>query len=143
MMSMSLDTRKSGNHVDDLKLNLADDIEYQLRFQRRWQFMSMCGYVLTTTGTLMCSSGATYLAAVGMTKYAAIASAVATVLVGTEKAMLFREKWKFHLLMHTRLSVLRANIRLGTLGLPDASSEFASIIMNYAEQLPVSSREQH
>src|SRR5208283_3442361 len=80
---------------------LEADIDVQLRFQKRWRLLSMGFYVVTTIGTLLCSAGATYLAASGSSHVAAILSAIATVLVGTEKSMLFREKWKFHLLMYS------------------------------------------
>jgi hypothetical protein len=90
--------------------NLEADLAAQLRFQRRWRILSMCSYVVTTTGTLVCSAGATYYAAGGKSpNIAAILAAIATILVGTEKSLLFREKWKFHLLMYTKLNVLRAS----------------------------------
>jgi hypothetical protein len=79
---------------------LGGDLTTQLAFQRRWRILSMTGYVVTTVGTLMSSAGATYFAASGTTNIAALLAATATILVGTEKALLFCEKWKFHLLMY-------------------------------------------
>ena len=102
----------------------------------------MSAYVLTTIGMIFCSAGATYFAARGISNVAAILSAVATVLVGTEKSLLFREKWKFHLLMYTKLNVLRANILFGRLNLSDTATEFTAIMNSYATELPMEAREQ-
>jgi hypothetical protein len=118
------------------------DLAEQLRFQRRWRIISMAAYIGTTVGTLICSAGATYYAALGVSNIAAILSALATVLVGTEKSLLFREKWKFHLLMHTKLNVLRAKMLLGRLTTEQASDEFANIMTLYASELPMAAREQ-
>lgn len=75
---------------------LEDDLAAQLRFQRRWRVLSMCSYVVTTTGTLVCSAGATYYAAGGKSpNIAAILAAIATILVGTEKACYFVRSGNF------------------------------------------------
>ena len=103
----------------------------------------MSAYVVTTIGTLVCSSGATYFAAGGKSpNVAAILAAIATILVGTEKSLLFREKWKFHLLMYTKLNVLRSKLQLGRLTPEQASDEYAAIMTLYASELPMAAREQ-
>jgi hypothetical protein len=122
--------------------NLEDDLATQLKFQRRWRMLSMSAYVVTTIGTLVCSAGATYYAAGGKSNVAAILAAVATIFVGTEKSLLFREKWKFHLLMYTKLNVLRAKLLLGRLTPEQASDEYAAIMTLYASELPMAAREQ-
>jgi hypothetical protein len=123
--------------------NLEQDLAAQLRFQRRWRILSMCSYVVTTIGTLVCSASATYFAAGGRSpNVAAILAAMATILVGTEKSLLFREKWKFHLLMYTKLNVLRAKLVLARLTPEDASDEYATIMTLYASELPMAAREQ-
>ena len=128
---------------DDPQVALEKDLDAQLRFQRRWRVLSMSAYVVTTVGTLLCSAGATYFAAGGTrANVAAILAAVATVLVGTEKSLLFRDKWKFHLLMFTKLNTLRAKILLGRLTPEGASDEFATIMALYASELPMAAREQ-
>ena len=126
---------------DSLQKALEIDLAAQLRFQRRWRLISMSAYVSTSIGMLLCSASATYLAARGEANKAAILSAVATVLVGTEKSLLFREKWKFHLLMYTKLNLLRAKMLLGQLELNDAANEYASIMSSYAAELPMEARE--
>ena len=123
--------------------DLEHDLAKQLAFQRRWRIISMSAYVSTTLGTLICSAGATYFAAEGSwPKIAAILAGIATVLVGTEKSLLFRDKWKFHLLMYTKLNVLRAKILLGRATKEQASDEYAAIMMSYAAELPMAAREQ-
>ena len=80
---LNLEQGEMGDYRDELD----NDIDLQLRFQKRWRVISMTGYVITTVGTLLCSAGATYLAARSVANVAAVLSAVATVLVGTEKSL--------------------------------------------------------
>lgn len=130
-------------HVNSARIDLDGDLAAQMAFQRRWRILSMCAYVVTTIGTLVCSAGATYFAANGeWPRIAAVLAAIATILVGTEKSLLFREKWKFHLLMYTELNVLRAKILLGRLTVDEASDEYAAIMTSYASELPVGASEQ-
>jgi hypothetical protein len=129
--------------ADSARLDLEGDLAAQMAFQRRWRILSMCAYVITTIGTLVCSTGATYFAANGQSaKTAAVLAAIATILVGTEKSLLFREKWKFHLLMYTKLNVLRAKMLLGRLTVDQASDEYAAIMTSYASELPMAASEQ-
>jgi hypothetical protein len=124
-------------------VSLERDLAAQLAFQRRWRMLSMSAYVLTTVGTLICSTGATYFAAGGNApNIAAVLAALATIFVGTEKSLLFREKWKFHLLMYTRLNVLRTKFLLRRASLEEASDEYAAIMTAYASELPMAAREQ-
>jgi hypothetical protein len=128
---------------DPARLNLEGDLAAQMAFQRRWRTLSMSGYVVSTIGTLFCSAGATYFAANGQSpNTAAILAALATILVGTEKSLLFREKWKFHLLMYTKLNVLRTKMLLGRITIAEASDEYAAIMTSYASELPVGASDQ-
>jgi len=122
--------------------SLEADLASQLRFQQRWRVTSMSAYVVTTIGTLVCTAGGTYYAASGASKLAAILAAIATILVGAEKSLLFREKWKFHLLMYTKLNALRAKLLLDRLTPAEASDELTTIMTLYASELPMSAREQ-
>jgi hypothetical protein len=136
--------RKGQSDADSACLDLEGDLAAQMAFQRRWRILSMGAYVTTTIGTLVCSAGATYFAANGQSeKIAAVLAAIATILVGTEKSLLFREKWKFHLLMYTKLNVLRAKMLLGRLTADQASDEYAAIMTSYAAELPMTPSEQH
>jgi hypothetical protein len=137
-----MSTAVSGTQPTEQRRELEADLESQLGFQRRWRLFSMTGYVATTIGMLLGSTGATLFAAKGLTDVAALLSAVATILIGIEKSLLFREKWKFHLLMFTKLNVLRANLHLGKLDVEQAADEFTSILSSYASELPMAAREQ-
>lgn len=115
-------------------------ISTQLRFQRRWQLLSMTFYVVATVGTLVCTSAAGLLAAMHHDQTAAILAGVATVLVGTEKSLLFREKWRFHLTVRTQLELLQSAIVTRGLDAAAAGKQFGEIMGNYAANLPVEAR---
>ena len=70
----------------------------------------MTFYVTSTVGTLISTSAAGVLAAMHYDRTAAVLAAVATVLVGAEKSLLFREKWRFHLTTRTSLELLQTEI---------------------------------
>jgi hypothetical protein len=120
---------------------LVSSLQGQLAFQRKWQRLSMFAYVLSTVGILLCSTLATLCAARQLAELAAYLSASTTILVGLEKSMLFREKWKLHLGIATRLSVLAAKIEIGEIQAPKGVEEYASILKSYSETLPVAPRE--
>jgi hypothetical protein len=117
-------------------------VEDQLKFQRRWQLLSMTFYVVATVGTLVCTSAAGVLAALHYDKAAAIFAAVATVLVGVEKSLLFREKWKFHLTMRTKLELLQTEMVTKGLDAATAGQRLGEILETYASNLPVEVRGQ-
>ncbi len=112
----------------------------QVTFQQRWQLLSMTFYVMSTVGTLLCTSAAGLLAALHHDLAAAILAAVATVLVGTEKSLLFREKWRFHLAMRTKLEVLQSAIVTQGLNAATAGKQLGEIMEAYAANLPVETR---
>ena len=92
--------------LEDVNTLIAD----QLKFQRRWQLLSMTLYVAATIGTLLSTSAAGVLAAMRYDKAAAILAALSTVLIGVEKSLLFREKWRFHLTIRTKLELLQTEV---------------------------------
>lgn len=112
----------------------------QLRFQRRWQLISMTFYVTLTVGTLLCTSAAGLLAAMHQDLASAILAGVSTVLVGTEKSLLFREKWRFHLTVRTKLELLQSEIIAEGLDAPGAGKRLGDIMKDYAANLPVEAR---
>lgn len=122
--------------LDDVKKMLQE----QLRFQRRWQLLSMTFYVTSTVGTLLCTSAAGVLAAMHYDRIAAVLAAVATVLVGVEKSLLFREKWKFHLTTRTGLELLQTEIVTKGLDAASTGARLAEILESYASSLPVEAR---
>jgi hypothetical protein len=115
-------------------------IAAQYRFQRRWQLLSMTFYVVATVGTLLSTSAAGLLAAMHYDLAAAILAGVSTVLVGTEKSLLFREKWRFHLTVRTKLELLQSAIVAQGLEAATAGKQFSEIMENYAVNLPVEAR---
>lgn len=124
-------------------VDLADvnkSIAAQLRFQRRWQIMSMTLYVTATVGTLLCTSAAGLLAAMHHDEAAAILAGISTVLVGTEKSLLFREKWRFHLTMRTKLELLQAAMVIQGLDAVTAGRRLGEIMEDYSVNLPVEAR---
>jgi hypothetical protein len=112
----------------------------QLRFQRRWQLLSMTFYVVATVGTLLSTTAAGLLAAMHKDQAAAILAGVSTVLVGTEKSLLFREKWRFHLTMRTKLELLQSAIVTQGFDAAAAGRQLGEIMENYATSLPVEAR---
>jgi hypothetical protein len=112
-----------------------------LRFQRRWQRLSMTAYVLSTTGVLVCTTGGTYAAARNLNELAAGLAAVSTVLIGLEKSLLFREKWKFQLAIATRLSILLSKIHIAGADPKAIASDYTAILQEYANSIPIAGRE--
>jgi hypothetical protein len=121
---------------------LISSLTSQLTFQRKWQRLSMAAYVSSTVAILCFSTVATLCAARQLTEAAAYLSAAVTVLVGLEKSLLFREKWKFHLVVATRLSVLLSEIDTGQIAGPKILEEYSSILKSYSEGLPIGIRDQ-
>lgn len=127
--------------AEETKDILSAQIVSQIAFQRRWRMISMSGYSITTVGSLTCSAGATVCAGLSMNALAAVLAATATVLLGTEKALLFREKWKFHLLMHVRLMALQSQLELLRIPVLEAVDSFNAIMNSYANELPMAGRD--
>jgi hypothetical protein len=125
----------------DADTRLAESLKSQLAFQKKWQRLSMLAYVTSTIGVLFCSTMAILAAAKQLNELAAYLSAATTILVGLEKSMLFREKWKFHLAIATRLSVLFAEIEAGQVADAKVIGEYSSILKAYADSLPIAGRD--
>lgn len=122
---------------DDLVQLISDS----LRFQRKWQRLSMAAYVLSTTGMLLCTTIGTYSAARNYSQLAAALAAISTVLIGIEKSLLFREKWKFHLAFSTRLAVLLTKLNIEGVDVATIAKEYSAILESYANSIPISARE--
>lgn len=131
LTSADVETRKA----------LEREISTQIAFQRRWRIISMTGYSVTTVGSLIGSASATICSGMGLNVPAAILAAIATILLGAEKSLLFREKWQFHLLMHTKLQALRSQLLLSRTSLADASDQYYSIMTSYAMELSMAERD--
>jgi hypothetical protein len=125
----------------DSEGRISQSLTAQLAFQRRWQRLSAFAYVSSTVGVLFCSTGATLAAAQNMSELAAYLAAAATILIGLEKSMLFREKWKFHLAVATRLSVLSIEMEAGVIAREKVIEQYSAILGMYSEGLPIANRE--
>jgi hypothetical protein len=123
--------------------NLGELVAQSLAFQRKWQRLSMSAYAVSTVGIPLCTTGGTYAAARDNTQIAAALAAVSTILIGLEKSLLFREKWKFHLAIATRLSILQIKLRLAGADTKALTDEYAAILDSYANSIPIAGREGH
>src|SRR5262249_26355715 len=110
-------------------------------FHRKWQRLSMTGYVACTIGILVCTTGATLAGGMNHSGIAASLAALSTILVGIEKSMLFREKWKLHLAITTRLSILSVKVESDQKPSDKAFEEFSAIMNTYSESLPIAARD--
>jgi hypothetical protein len=59
----------------------------------------------------------------------------------SRKSLLFREKWKFHLAIATRLSILQIKLRLAGADTKALTDEYAAILDSYANSIPIAGRE--
>lgn len=101
----------------------------------------MLAYVSSTVAILFCSTLATLAAAKEWTDLAAYLAAASTILIGLEKSMQFREKWKLHLAIATRLSVLEAELNTRQITDNKLVEEFSAVLRSYADSLPIAPRE--
>lgn len=116
-------------------------LDSALAFQRKWQRLSMLAHVTSTLCMLGASTGATYFAASNQSQTAAILAGVATISVGLEKSLLFREKWKFHLGIATQLFVLKTHAQTGALSSDELAKRLSAILGQYADALPIAPRD--
>jgi hypothetical protein len=128
-------------HQEPDNKDLLDQIKECFIFQRRWQLVSMAAYIVTTVGTLLCSTSATLLAAAKYADQAAIMAGLATILIGVEKFLLFREKWRLHLTIATRLRVLESRIQFTKMTKDQIIRQFSETLSLYAEALPIAPRD--
>jgi len=125
----------------EFRAKLEKQIVSDLKFQRYWQRFCMYAYSFSTIITLLCSTGATLTAALGEATIAAFLAGTATVALGIEKSLLFREKWKLHLSIATRLEALLLLTQSGLACEAEALRERSAALGAYAERLPMGSRE--
>jgi hypothetical protein len=122
--------------------DFANELDREIAFQTRWRTYCMLAYSFTTIGTIVLTAASTILAAFKVSEYAAICAAVATILIGTEKSLLFREKWKLHLTIFTKLNSLRRKVLFGKIEAGQAVEQLNQILENYSSGLPVAPREE-
>ena len=127
--------------TDEGEPALQAELRNAIRFQRKWQIISMCAYVVSTAGTVLCTAAAAIFAALDVNQCAALLAGTATVLVSIEKSLLFREKWRLHL----GLSIRYKNILLGLehrqLDVKAALRAYQDANERYSNELPIAARE--
>jgi len=110
-------------------------LNQEIAFQRKWKRLTMAAYVITTFGTIICTASATILAALKYATGAAISAATATVFISIEKSMMFREKWRLHLTIYTRLRNLQRSVTLKAIDEQTALTTMGSILQEYSAEL--------
>jgi len=107
-----------------------------LKFQRKWRSITMLFYVVTTIGTIICSTGATIFGALELGPQAAILAAIATVFVSTEKSFLFREKWKLHLTIESQLRSIKLDYDTQQCDINEIVDKIQAAMGKYSTELP-------
>jgi hypothetical protein len=116
-------------------------LNQEIAFQRKWKRLTMAAYVITTLGTILSTTSATVFAALHRSTQAAILAATATVFISVEKSMMFREKWRLHLTIYTRLRNLQRSVTLKATDEQTALAKMGSILEEYSAELPIAQRE--
>ena len=124
------------NHQFPSKSSVIEYLDRHLGFQRRWRKLTMTFYVLTTFTTVACSTIATIISAYHSDLWASIFAAVATVLIGVDRSLLFREKWKLHVSIAISLDSVKAALVTDQIDIKTAVQDMRSILDRYANELP-------
>jgi hypothetical protein len=127
---------------DDKKADLLAKLNKEIRFHSFWQSTMMTLYVITATGTVLASTGATVMAALEISVIASILAGIATILISVEKTLLFKKKWRVNLKTYTLLKNLANKLRFDAMELQAALKEFESIALNYSADLPFAEENQ-
>jgi hypothetical protein len=120
---------------------LRSELQNAISFQRKWQIVSMCAYVVSTAGTVFCTAAAAILAALNINRYAALLAGAATVLVSIEKSLLFREKWRLHLGLALKNKNILLGLEHGQLDVQGALKAYQDANEQYSTELPIAPRE--
>jgi hypothetical protein len=116
-------------------------LNQEIAFQRKWKRLTMTAYVITTFGTIISTTSATVFAALSRSTQASILAATATIFISVEKSMMFREKWRLHLTIYTRLRNLQRSVTLKAIDDQTALAKMGSILEEYSAELPIAQRE--
>jgi hypothetical protein len=89
--------------------SILSELDKEIRHQRTWRnIMSVC-YFSSSALAIALSGSASVVAGLGHSAEAAMLAASATILLGVEKTLMFREKWLFHLSSQAQLHILNLN----------------------------------
>jgi hypothetical protein len=120
---------------------LVGHIDTQVAFQRRWRRRTMCCYVVTIFVTVSCSTAATIISALHSDILASVLAGAATVLISLDRSLMFREKWKLHVLILAHLEALKIALETGQVDLKAAVADLRDIMQRYAADLPFPCRD--
>ena len=84
------------------------ELDEAIAFQTRWRRIMSVSYTSMSALAIISSGAAAVVAALGHATEAAILAAISTISLGTEKALMLREKWLHHLVTTAQLDSLRA-----------------------------------
>jgi hypothetical protein len=120
---------------------ISEEIERQITFHKRWRTNCMIAYACSTIGTILLTAASSIFAAMKLSETASVCAALATVLIGTEKSLMFREKWKLHLRIFTKLTALLRHVSFSKSDDERTTITLNQILDEYSSELPISSRE--
>ncbi len=112
-------------------------LDRQIKFQREWKNLTLSIYVFITLGSIICTSGATLLAALAIHTPAAIMAAIATIFVTTESTFSFREKWKHHLNILAEFESISLDAELDNITKEDITTKIKTVLRKYATEMPI------
>jgi hypothetical protein len=124
------------------ELVILKQINGKIVFHRRWKNIVMTLYVFTTVGTVICTFAATILALLGFKLTTSILTGFATILISIEKGLMFREKWKLHLNVYTRLENIRLGLESGVANIDTTVKDTQNILEEYSRELPIEMRKE-
>lgn len=124
----------------EISERLLQTIDGELATQLKWRRIMSGAYFVTSAVAIMSAGAATVVAGMGYAEMGAVLAGTATVLLGMEKAMLFREKWSHHLSTHARLESLRLEYLHAGLSEAETAKHMGKIVTDYGTNLPVSER---
>jgi hypothetical protein len=102
----------------------------------------MALYVFSTIAAVLFTFAATILALLEFKLIISILTGFAAVLISIEKSLMFREKWKLHLGVFTRLENIKLGLESGRVDVDTAVQGIQNIQMEYARDLPIEDREE-
>ena len=118
-----------------------DDVDAEVKRHKKLRFVTASVYITATCVAITASAVAAILAAFGYGDAAAVSAGTATILMGIEKALLTREKWRVHLSVITALKNVRLKLVAGALKPAEAAEVVCGIRMGYAGELPIGDRD--
>lgn len=96
----------------------------------------MSAYVVITITIVTASTLATIISAFNCDLWASVCAGIATIFIGADKSLMFKEKWRLHVGIVSRLEALKLALDAGELSVADAVRDVGAAIEMYADELP-------